>query len=344
MKPRLQADCTGHTSELQWAQVAPHQLQPHSYVCMPSMHVPMQYTNTFTREAVPGKEGAAHCSLQTDLCGHLWPLSQPFPFPFPPQTFPQHMLPHYSVDTHDCASHPATTLSSHGTFLPYPGACISPSHHHTEVVASVNDVSGDVDMPAYDVYPPSPPSSCPPEIADTLFDFDRLDADNDHLGLNFADDDSDLCDIHAVLNMGHIGAQATDDLCKLFTHDPDDGACMVTAHLHQPQVEVPDAFTSANWQRCLPTDASSPADGMLSLACDTTSGATLKRTCGEMPGSAAACNSDEQVDSGKQRCITPVMDGHTLLVGMSATGFSGNCGHVAAMIKPEHADGATIDL
>jgi hypothetical protein len=46
-------------------------------------HAPVQYMNTFVREAVPGNSNAAHCSLQTDLCGAVWPLHQPFPIIMP---------------------------------------------------------------------------------------------------------------------------------------------------------------------------------------------------------------------------------------------------------------------
>lgn len=48
---------------------------------------PVQYTNTFVRESVPGNPSAAHCSLQTDLCGAVWPLNQPFPI-IAPSTMP----------------------------------------------------------------------------------------------------------------------------------------------------------------------------------------------------------------------------------------------------------------
>lgn len=58
----------------------------HGHILPIPMHHPHHaYTNTIVREAVPGNPNAAHCCLQTDLCGATWPLNQPFPMPQPQQ-------------------------------------------------------------------------------------------------------------------------------------------------------------------------------------------------------------------------------------------------------------------
>lgn len=54
-------------------------------------HASHAFTNTIVREAVAGNSNAAHCSLQTDLCGANWPLNQPFPMPAHPQGAVYHM-------------------------------------------------------------------------------------------------------------------------------------------------------------------------------------------------------------------------------------------------------------
>jgi hypothetical protein len=54
---------------------------PHHGAPAFQQHYTAPFTNTLVREAVPDNPKAAHCSLQTDLCGAMWPLQQPFPFP-----------------------------------------------------------------------------------------------------------------------------------------------------------------------------------------------------------------------------------------------------------------------
>lgn len=68
-----------------------HNQTSHGHVMHVPMHQPPQYTNTIVREAVPGNTNAAHCSLQTDICGATWPLHQPFPMPAQPQSAVYHM-------------------------------------------------------------------------------------------------------------------------------------------------------------------------------------------------------------------------------------------------------------
>eukprot|EP00892_Ulva_mutabilis_P001359 jgi/Ulvmu1/11223/UM072_0060.1 len=64
--------------------VSPHG-HAHGHIVPFQMHSHHAYTNTIIREAVPGNPNAAHCCLQTDLCGATWPLNQPFPVPQPQQ-------------------------------------------------------------------------------------------------------------------------------------------------------------------------------------------------------------------------------------------------------------------
>lgn len=70
---------------------------PHGLQHMQQHAAPVQYTNTFVREAVPGNPKAANCSLQTDLCGAVWPLNQPFPIIAPSVMHGSH--PAYTILT-----------------------------------------------------------------------------------------------------------------------------------------------------------------------------------------------------------------------------------------------------
>ena len=210
------------------------------YPQMTSMHhVPVQYTNTLTREAVPGKAHASHVSLQTDLCGQTWPLSQPFPYtPYPfYASQPMHGQAHFASAHHGggapyCAPYPCAptaTMSSHLTdFHPRPG---SPPYALPEVVASASEPASHGDLqPHAAATPVSPPSSPPPELlVDDLFDFDRLEG-TQHLALPTHSDD--LQDIDAVLGMAALPG-TSDDLLKMLTHDPVAGNPVLTTHIHQ---------------------------------------------------------------------------------------------------------------
>ena len=217
--------------------------------------VPLQYTNTFTRESVPGNSGAAHASLQTDLCGYSWPLDAPFPFPTHPA---QHHLPSFMAGAG--AQHPPpSAFFVHGSVPSFAQQAASLQHAaaHTQTqthyvpastaeVGSATNAPPDVglhhgQMDAFAAAPASPPAGPPPDLSDMLFDFDRFDGDDAPLhhhsgGRGNREDDGDLQDIEAVLAMdAGPGVEATDDLFKLFTRDPEDGQARLTTHLHQPQ-------------------------------------------------------------------------------------------------------------
>ena len=347
------------------------QQQQHNVMCVPSMQMAMQYTNTFTREAVPGRVNAAHCSLQTDLCGHTWPLSQPFPYPASAQPrlpSPHHSQPHvqqqqqqpqqqhphlyqqqqqhqqqqqqqhqqqqrqFSVVSNGYTSHPSA-LSSHGTFVPFGGQMSN------SAPAGMSRGGADAEaIRTVDLEPPSPPCSSPPEVPDALFDFARLDAE-DELGLPFADDDSDLYELDDVLTMGHAAEQSS-ELFKLFTHDPDDGAGILTAHLHQPHtgraVHRAQA-AAAPWRPELPTEPAVPPDN--APMGGVRNGLHLKRG----PADLTAGGVLDDVPA-KRMCGSSYMSSLTTGPMQGGPGFPGNCGHVAAMIKTDLPDDGMFNL
>jgi hypothetical protein len=233
-------------------------LVPHAYVGG-GKHggyymVPMQYTNTFTREAVPGNASVAHASMQTDLCGHSWPLDQPLPVPaylHQPHTQLPHMhAPHVpaalglqtqrSMPTgfNSCSLPP---LAHAGSGVVAPGACttdLASANCAPEQLRHDLTPTQPAAAPACAAPPPSPPAAPPPDVfGDLLFDFDKFDAEDERLSLGSArsisakDDD----DFDAVLDfMAGPGANAAEDTFKVLARDPDDGRTTLTAHIHQP--------------------------------------------------------------------------------------------------------------
>jgi hypothetical protein len=214
---------------------------------------PLQYTNTFTREAVPGNADAAHVSMQTDLCGHSWPLDQPFPVPAPhavepppphfdasyAQAQPAVQPAHPSAFAHHMQPQPSGPAA---TFPEMASANYPAENARDNMHGAAPRHSGGVGA-----QPPSPPPGPPPDmLPELLFDFDRFDADDEKVSLSNArsitnDDnavdhtDDDLPDIETILALTAGPALGDDDVFKVFSRNPEDGRRTLTAHLHQQQ-------------------------------------------------------------------------------------------------------------
>jgi hypothetical protein len=309
------------------AQYSGHHLQPQQGKAYPSV-----YMNLLVREAVPGKPGAAHCSMQTDLCGNTWPLDQPFPFAtvVPHQMlvpYMQHqahgMLPpqaaHASPGATTAQSNPASNLSSQGHVMLLPGeACTDdgippavalhrgPYPQRAESRALVTGVPSAAAIP-----PPSPPSSPPPELVDVLFDFDKFDAAGLADGL---EESSDLMDLDTVLAMENVESDA--DFFSLFERDRANGWPVMTTHLHQRPA-------ASNGHACAAQQ-------------------DAKRS--------AADQLTEQYGGGKRLCAAPDSDGGTGQTADSSperlpAAIANSCKQAGSLVKSEAVHGAfTVNL